>query len=88
MAKKPNKTQQQSPTTFFKFQFNQEWYVDVLLLNLYFIYLLTSACVLKSNKCVNTMSYMYYGDSIFTLTFTQVIKTSGSNAVVSQYLAE
>ena len=31
---------------------------------------------------------MYYGDSIFTLTFTQVIKTSGSNAVVSQYLAQ
>ena len=36
------------------------------------------------------MSYMYYGDSILTLTFTQVIKTSGSNAVyvVSQYLAQ
>ena len=43
---------------------------------------------LRSKMWVNTMLYMYYGDSIFTLTFTQVIKTSGSNAVVSWYLAE
>ena len=81
----------QNPT-FLKFQFNQEWYVAVLILNLYFTYSLIYVCnmyVLKLEKWVNSqlMSYMYYGDSIFTLTFTQVIKTSGSNAVVSQYLA-
>ena len=46
----------QNPT-FLKFQFNQEWYVAVLILNLYFIYSLIYVCnmyVLKSKKWVNS----------------------------------
>ena len=54
-----------------------------LLINLYI-----NMYALRSKMWVNTMLYMYYGDSTFTLTFTQGIKTSGSNAVVSHYLAE
>ena len=46
----------QNPT-FLKFQFNQEWYVAVLILNLYFVYSLIYVCnmyVLKSKKWVNS----------------------------------
>ena len=46
----------QNPT-FLKFQFNQEWYMAVLILNLYFIYSLIYVCnmyVLKSKKWVNS----------------------------------
>ena len=58
MARKPKETMRFIPAlysnpTFLKFQFNQEWYVDVLLLNLYFIYSLIYVCnmyVLKSKK--------------------------------------
>ena len=58
MARKPKETMRFIPAstqnpTFLKFQFNQEWYVAVLILNLYFIYSLIYVCnmyVLKSKK--------------------------------------
>ena len=58
MARKPEETMRFIPALYskpniFKFQFNQEWYVAVLILNLYFIYSLIYVCnmyVLKSKK--------------------------------------